>query len=59
MSWLMICHGSVGIGNDLIGSSAGFDPYCAQLLHIHVSKTACLIPGQKNSTSRTMRTVDS
>ena len=43
----MICHGSVGIGSDLIGSFVDFDPYCAQVLQLlHISKTACLIPGQ-------------
>ena len=55
----MICHGSVGIGSDLIGSFVDLDPYCAQVLQlVYISKTACLIPSQ-NSTSRAMRTFDS
>ena len=54
----MICHGSVGIGSDLIGSFVDFDPYCAQVLQLHIPKTACLIPG-RNSTSHAMRTFDS
>ena len=32
MTWLMICHSSVGIGSDLIASFIDFDPYCAQVL---------------------------
>ena len=54
----MICHGSVGIGSDLIGSFVDLDPYCVQVLQLlHISKTACLIQGQ-NSTSLTMCTFD-
>ena len=50
MSWLIICHGSVGIRSDLIGSFVDFDLYCAQVLQfVHISKTACLIPGQINT----------
>ena len=53
----MICHGSVGIGSDRMGSFVDFDPYYAQVLQLlHISKIACLIPGQ-NSFSRAMRTV--
>jgi len=59
MSWLMICHGSIGIRSDCIGSFVDFDPYYVEVLQLlHISKTACLIPRQ-NSTSRAMRTFDS
>ena len=55
----MICHGSVGIGSDLIGSFVHVEPYCAKVLQLlHISKTSCRIPGQ-NNTSRAMRIFDS